>query len=84
MSVGQVRALERGYLLVFMTGLPGAVLDRKVQTSRDPYYPYICPGHECSEGMPEAVCEEFDLKGFLRRKEAEEAGGKETMAEAKR
>ena len=72
MSVGQVRALERGYLLVFMTGLPGAVLDRKVQTSRDPYYPYICPGHECSDGMPEPVCEEpFDLKGFLRRKRGE-------------
>lgn len=74
MSVGQVRALERGYLLVFMTGLPGAVLDRKVQTSRDPYYPYICPGHDRSEGMPEPVYEApFDLKGFLRRKEAESA-----------
>lgn len=85
MSVGQVRALERGYLLVFMTGLPGAVLDRKVQTSRDPYYPYICPGHECSEGMPEAVCEEpFDLKGFLRRKEAEEEERKKAVAATKR
>lgn len=81
MSVGQVRALERGYLLVFMTGLPGAVLDRKVQTSRDPYYPYICPGHDCTEGMPKAVYDEpFDLKALLRRKDAEQAERKKAVA----
>ena len=85
MSVGQVRALERGYLLVFMTGLPGAVLDRKVQTSRDPYYPYICPGHDCTEGMPKAVYDEpFDLKALLRRKDAEQAERKKAVAVPRR
>lgn len=70
MSVGEVRSLARGLVLVFITGLPGAVLDRKIQTSKHPMYPYICVENERPLFAPVPMFDEpFSIKNYVRTRQ---------------